>query len=300
MSKTLTIDDAMARKIYASADPELKAILEDSYGKPFFSLKITDRIRSFEDACEYNNTNSNATRFVVGTRQQRYQERVAEITKALNEGWVPNYDRESQYKFTPWFYLDKPGFRFDGSTYALTDAGTGGGSRFAFKTRELSDYAGKHFLKEYEQWMTTDNAMGGCYMSAGVQRRMFDGDIKSWEAYIIPRIRTFEDACAETGWNPLDYRFQEGTSDEIAYRKYKVICEALNGGWKCDWTNKNQEKWYPWMEYDVATAGFRFDVSRYAYAAAHAGGGSRLRLCSAGLAKHAGTQFADILTLLLL
>jgi hypothetical protein len=297
---TLTVDDKTAREIYPTAAPALKAILEDSYPKDFFKGKITDRIKTFEDACEYNNTNPNASKFIVGTRQQRHQERVAEITKALNEGWVPNYD-DGEYKYTPWFYLDKPGFRFDDSGFTFTLSAAGGGSRFAFKTRELSDYAGRQFLQEYKNWMMLDQVIDGCMTkTASISRRMFDGDVKAWEAYIIPRIKIFEDACAETGNNPMDYRFQQGTPDEIAYRKYKVVCEALNGGWKPDWKNRNQAKWYPWLEYDEATAGFRFDVSLYTYSFSYSGGGSRLRLCSSEIAKHAGTQFLELLNLLLL
>lgn len=297
---TLTVDDKTAWEIYPSAPPALKAILDESYPKDFFKGKITDRIKTFEDACEYNNTNPNASRFIVGTRQQRFMERVAEVTKALNEGWTADYG-DGEYKYTPWFYLDSPGFRFGVSYFTLTYSNAGGGSRFAFKTRELSDYAGKQFLHEYRNWMTADKVIDSC-LSAGasISRRMFDGDIKAWEAYIIPRIKTFEDACAETGRNPMDYRFTEGEVDEVAYRKYKVVCEALNGGWKPEWKNRNQAKWYPWMEYDEAIAGFRFGDSICANAASSAGGGSRLRLCSEAVAKHAGTQFAEILTMLLM
>lgn len=297
-SKILAIaDDATARRIYKTAPPELVEILENSYGKDFFSENIMDRIKSFEDACEYNNTNPKASRFMVGTRNQRYQERVAEITKALNEGWVPNYSNSNEYKYTPYFYLDNPsGFRFRATLCSHTVAHSGSGSRFAFKSDKLATYAGKQFLKEYENWMTPESISEGCISNMAPLRKKNTGDIKAWEAYIIPKINSFADACAEVSENPYDPKFNEGTSDEIAYKKYKVVCRALNGGWVPDWANASQAKWYPWMEYNSAAAGFRFYDSFYSITRALTGSGSRVRLCSDNIAKHAGTKFEGLIS----
>ena len=283
MSKTLTIDDATARKIYPSADPELKAILEDSYGKPFFSAKITDRIKSFEDACEYNNANPKARRFTVGTINQIYQERVAEIVKALNEGWVPDYDDSSEYKYTPYFYLNAPGFRFGGSYFTHSAAGTGAGSRFALKCRDLADYAGRQFVKEYENWMTP--MAGSSIKTASFAATSFTGSITA-------RVKTFKDACDVLGIDSNDEAFSYGESDEIAYAKLKVITKALNQGWVPDWNNDKQLKWYPWFY--MNNPGFRFYVSVYASACASTGSGSRLRFASEELATYAGKQFLDL------
>lgn len=297
MEKTLIVDDATARKIYPGAAPEMKAILEKSFPKGFFSQDITDRIKSFEDACEYNNTNPKASRFMVGTRNQRYQERVAEITKALNEGWVPNYSNSNEYKYTPYFYLDNPsGFRFYVTDFSSTGAFTGSGSRFAFKSDKLATYAGKQFIKEYENWMTPESINEGCMSNLAPLRQKNTGDIKAWEAYIIPKINSFADACAEVSENPYDPKFNEGTPDEIAYKQYKVVCRALNGGWVPDWANASQAKWYPWMEYNSAAAGFRFYASYFSHSLACAGAGSRVRLCSDNIAKHAGTKFEGLIS----
>jgi hypothetical protein len=74
---------------------------------------------------------------------------------------------------------------------------------------------------------------------------------------VTDRVKTFEDACAEVGEDPTDENFSEGTVDEIAYKKIKVIVRALNEGWKPDWNNSNQYKWYPWF-YLNEPSGFRF------------------------------------------
>lgn len=75
------------------------------------------------------------------------------IAEALNEGWEPNWDDSNEYKYWPWFYMNKPGFRFDDSHDAWSAAGTTGGSRLCFRTRELSDYAAKTFLSLWKDMM---------------------------------------------------------------------------------------------------------------------------------------------------
>jgi hypothetical protein len=284
--KQLTIDDATALRIYPNAPAELKAMLEDTYSKEFFAGDITDRIKTFEDACEYNNTNPKASRFVVGTRNQIYQERVAEIVKALNEGWVPNYDNSSEYKYSPIFYLNAPGFRFDGSDYVCSDTYSAGGSRFALKSMKLSNYAGTQFVKEYEMWLTAEKENTDCISNSGcsVSPKAFSGTIKEWEDFIIPRVSSFEDACREIGANPNAARYNTGTADEIAYKKGKLVCDVLNQPFMHLMKDTTSRKWYAWME--KTDTGFRFLGSIFGYSFTFTTGGSRLRLCSEKLAKH--------------
>jgi hypothetical protein len=124
-------------------------------------------------------------------------------------------------------------------------------------------------------------------------KTVFIADMKEWEAYIMPRVTSFETACAETGEDPKAGKFTEGEPDEIAYKRGKVIVRALNGPHVLDWKNGNQRKWQAWLEYDGT--GFRFDDSRYADTYSSAASGSRLRLCSEVLAKYFATQFPDLM-----
>lgn len=75
------------------------------------------------------------------------------IAEALNDGWKPNWNDNNEYKYYPWFWMNKPGFRFYGSLCDISDTYSTGGSRLCFKTRELSDYAGKTFIKLYKDLM---------------------------------------------------------------------------------------------------------------------------------------------------
>lgn len=111
-------------------------------------------------------------------------------------------------------------------------------------------------------------------------------------------IKTFEDACEAMGEDSANEKFTTGTTDEIAYKKLKVICAALNNGNTLSWENKDQRKWYPWFEY-VAGSGFRFYGADCVCTITNTSGGSRLCYHSEQLAKYAGTQFIDLYNQLL-
>jgi hypothetical protein len=112
---------------------------------------------------------------------------------------------------------------------------------------------------------------------------------------ITDRIKTYEDACAELGIKPIDEAKMKQvgfTDDEITYRKIKTITQALNEGWKCDWNDSDQHKWYPWFK--MSSGGFVFDGTYYAYSDAYAGDASRLCFKSEELAIYAGKQFLQL------
>ncbi|KAB2918714.1 MAG: hypothetical protein F9K23_00840 [Bacteroidetes bacterium] len=108
---------------------------------------------------------------------------------------------------------------------------------------------------------------------------------------ITDLVKTFEDALAITGedWCPP----QGMTSDEIAYRKLKIIAKALNQGWTPDWTDSNQIKYTVWLK-DFRPGGVGFDDSGYGSWFTVTGCGSRLCYRSKELALYAGKQFEDL------
>jgi len=66
---------------------------------------------------------------------------------------------------------------------------------------------------------------------------------------IMDRVKTFTDACNVLGINPTQVTNNSlDTNDEIAYKKLKIICKALNEGWEPDWNNINQIKYFPWFD----------------------------------------------------
>ena len=112
---------------------------------------------------------------------------------------------------------------------------------------------------------------------------------------ITDRIKTYQDSCKDLDTEPIsDDYFQDSglTEDEIAFRKIKAITKSLNEGWKPDWNNSNEKKWYPWFK--LSSGGFVFDDAGYCCSVAGAGHGSRLCFKSEELAEYAGKQFIDI------
>ena len=67
---------------------------------------------------------------------------------------------------------------------------------------------------------------------------------------ITDRVKTYEDACKVLGVEPINEqnaKAQGFRSDEIARRKLETIAAALNEGWKPDWNNTDQYKYYPYF-----------------------------------------------------
>ena len=112
---------------------------------------------------------------------------------------------------------------------------------------------------------------------------------------IQDKIKTFEDAMEATGRKDIpDFStFPEDMRKHFeAMFKMVVIVEALNEGWKPDWDNWGERKYYPW--FDMSPSSFAFHVSFCDHTGAYAGSGSRLKLKSRELAVYAGEQFKDI------
>lgn len=67
------------------------------------------------------------------------------IAEAVNEGWKPNWDYYSEYKWLPWFRMSASSFAFIDSYYDNRIAPAGRGSLLRFESKEKSDYVAKTF-----------------------------------------------------------------------------------------------------------------------------------------------------------
>lgn len=144
---------------------------------------VTERIKTFEDACDDLNRRAMAGDKLANdlmTDLQFNSPRTPDllayiqlriITYALNEGWVPQFT-EDEYRYYPYFYLytqkeidemsedDKAqllvvgGIAYYGALCGLSSSASAGafslsdsgfGARLAFKSSELAKYAGRQF-----------------------------------------------------------------------------------------------------------------------------------------------------------
>lgn len=146
---------------------------------------------------------------------------------------------------------------------------------------------------------------------------------------IKERIKTFEDAVNAIGedhplvaqYKAITNAFKEDDNNLhlFAYTRIAIIAEALNEGWRPEYT-ENEYRYYPWFglytqeEYDEmddddkercrfvgrsydsadANGGLVFAVAYYGSADSYTNVGSRLAFKSRDLAIYCGKQFIDI------
>lgn len=151
-SKLKTMDKAAAQKELNSIDErvkELRRIIEAP-------VKITDRVKTFEDACSVLGINTNSIYDCGDTKDEIAYKKLKLIAKALNEGWKPNWENGNEYKYYPWFKMQS-GFGFSNTSCASTYSYAGVGSRLCFKTDALAKYAGQQFESIYKDLLTLEN-----------------------------------------------------------------------------------------------------------------------------------------------
>lgn len=189
-NETLNINKENVLNAYGSATDEQKAMLEIIFGKDTFKSKdITERIKTFEDACKelgsdhplvlaYQNTNLRDAEVANDNKDIIAYMKLRIIVAALNEGWEPQFI-PGEYRWFPYFVLYtkdeidemdektrarvvfRSGVSADahgGVSYANSGSDSGSvyagfGCRLAFKTDVLAEYAGKQFIEIYADFM---------------------------------------------------------------------------------------------------------------------------------------------------
>jgi hypothetical protein len=150
--KNLQIDEMNALKLYPSASSEFKTLLHDTFGEKFFQRKITERVKTYGDACEVLGISSKIVGYDELSEDEVAYIKLKTIVKALNEGWKPNWDDSNEPKYYPWFYMNKPGFRLNYVNYYYNRSIVG--SRLCFQKQEVAEYAAKQFFDLYKTFFT--------------------------------------------------------------------------------------------------------------------------------------------------
>ena len=107
---------------------------------------------------------------------------------------------------------------------------------------------------------------------------------------ITDRVKTYVDALKVLKRDHFDEN--NLYPREIAGRKLEIIIEALNEGWKPDWENASQLKWYPYFYGSIAGLGYSYAYDSPSRATASVG----VHLCckSEEIADYVGQQFLDL------
>lgn len=160
MKKSLEINENKAYELYPTASPEFKQVLEDTFGKEFFNRKITERVKTYEDACAVlgidPHTSMPDTSDCPKEDRRAYIafHKLVVITRALNEGWRPDWSNTDQPKWFNWWYANgNAGLACAYSNGAPSYACAHFGSRLCFKSEALADYAAETFKGLYEEYL---------------------------------------------------------------------------------------------------------------------------------------------------
>lgn len=149
--RTLQIKQDSLLAAFRNAGKEGKQVLSDLFGKQVALYdNITDRVKSFEDACQVLGISTNVPE-VKGLPRKHQKAIIANyklivIAEALNEGWKPNWQDSDEYKYYPWFDMSNPAGVGCSHTYtAASYTAALIGSRLCLKNRELAIYFGQTF-----------------------------------------------------------------------------------------------------------------------------------------------------------
>ncbi len=149
---SLKIEKAKAKKLYPESPEWFRTELVEAFGEECFKKRSFTDIKTFEDACDELGISKVIFTGAESTDEAAYM-KLKVIARAINQGWVPDWTNEDQRKWFPYFVLSS-GFGFSYSYYYFTSAITGVGSRLCFESEEQASYAGKQFVKLYEEFLT--------------------------------------------------------------------------------------------------------------------------------------------------
>jgi hypothetical protein len=122
---------------------------------------MNTEIKTFEDACKHLGiTNDTPNVSILPEQHQKAitaHYKLVIIAQALNDGWEPDWNNYSEYKYYPWFDLEIYGDAVPGSGFSYRGCVCGRthsrvGSRLCYKSSDLAEYAGKQFLDLYKDY----------------------------------------------------------------------------------------------------------------------------------------------------
>ena len=156
--KTLNISRTAVIAAYRNAELREKQLLEQLFGTDIFNEKITDRIKTLEDA--FDETGRPATPEFLDVPEDlreyfKAQYNAIVVAEALNEGTKMDYRDSNQKKWIPWFNVLSPaGVSFSATDYVYSYADAGRAARLCLKSEALAKYAGKQFPEIHEGIIT--------------------------------------------------------------------------------------------------------------------------------------------------
>ena len=182
MEKTIEVKVEDIKRVFDEANDNVRNCILNLFPQIKEDLQITDRVKTFEDACRelgedhpfvlaYQNTNLRDPEVADDNKDVLAYLKLRIITAALNEGWTPQLV-EDERRYYPFFHIcseeeiicmseeeksrvvylsDCYASALVSVSFAYADYDTAVvyadiASLLAFKTEELAEYAGKQFI----------------------------------------------------------------------------------------------------------------------------------------------------------
>ena len=160
--ENLKIKKANAQEAYEATNADGKQLLEKIFPGVFKPVLITDRVKTWADACEIKG--------IDPVKSLPFPSPADDIQEALNgtyqmfiicevlcQGWKPDFSNSNQYKYTPYFKWNTSGFGFSDTNYVSWDTISTVGSRLVYPSSDLAIYAGTQFIDIYNKFLTKPN-----------------------------------------------------------------------------------------------------------------------------------------------
>ena len=186
---TIKLNATQVAAIYKGGNEEARKALKDSLGEQFSTiLPITERVKTFEDAVGelgnehplvkvYQSIKYGYCSELVGKDLLAYT-KLSIICEAINEGWHPQFTPDER-RWYPYYELltneeieemteeeksrvvgrasshasANGGLVYSVANYVSSYSNTNYGSRLAFKSEKLAEYAGKTFIDIYKDYV---------------------------------------------------------------------------------------------------------------------------------------------------
>lgn len=153
--QTLKMDEKTARRLYPTAAPEFKTLLEENFGKTFFSMEITDRVQSLDDIFEISGktmADIEKPGDTIDEVNYKLAKLIASVYNDASELKALDAFDTNQYKYFPWHKVSGSGLSFD--DFGLWYSHSGVGVRLCFKEAKDAIDAGKKFIDVYTKLKT--------------------------------------------------------------------------------------------------------------------------------------------------
>lgn len=147
----LKLDLENAREAYKNGSADIKKFFEDSYPE-HFKGDVKEKVTSYEAACKLLGvTLKTLAQFEQlfdkeDARRQFSRHKIATGIKAINDGWVADFENENQRKYYNWQYNKNNGFSF---FVYVDNFGCDAGSDLYIESEEKAKIIQKVFKDDY-------------------------------------------------------------------------------------------------------------------------------------------------------